>query len=324
MFRLRSPAEYFIKALIVHPDAYTTEEIKERVEGEDLDWLSLAYIDWVRTRIPPWPEPFYPHDCLHLASSQFIHRERINRAFQTDLSMRAAGEAKDKPRVREFIESMMLAQVPYAAIADCVTRKYKTYCTVEVLEVYKHYYWNIDLLDNDTMRILLQWRVDNAANNIPVFKGMGRALRGAYYKSARKVAADLPHSPSAATLAQMRLGMSGSKQDLEILLYDLQHVSSRRAVEAVYQDGPGDSQKALNYLNIARGSSEMLQMTSNPQNQLLGQLESIALRTENKPLPNIKALSAGQHTVDLAPLKDPKHDDPSTLEPGPGPGEDRK
>ncbi len=322
MFRLRSPAEYFIKALIVHPDAYTTDEIKQRLEGDDLDWLSLEYIDWVRTRIPPWPDPFYPFDRMHLSSSRFIYKERINRAFLVDLEMRAAGELKDKPRVREFIEAMMLAQVPNAAIAGYVLRAFRTYCTVEILEIYKHYYWNIDLLDSDMMRVLLQWRVENAANNIPIFKGMGRALRNAYYKSARKIAADLPHSPSAATLAQMRLGMSGSNQDLQTILYDLRNISSRRSVEAAYQDGPGDSQKALNYMNIARGSEEMLQMTSNPQDQMVKQLESIALRTETKALPNVKALSAGQHTVDLAPLKDPKHDDPGTFEPGAGSGED--
>jgi hypothetical protein len=322
MFRLRSPAEYFIRALIVHPDAYSTGDIKQRVEGEDLDWLSEDYIEWVRTRISPWPDPFYPHDKMHLPSWQFLHKERINRAFHVDLVMKAAGELKDKPRVREFVEAMMLAQVPYGAIAAYVTRTHRTYCTIEVLEVYKHYYWNIDLLDSDMMRVLLQWRVENAATNVPIFKGVGRVLRSSYYKSARKIAADLPHSPAAATLAQMRLGMSGSTQDLQVILQDLRNISSRRAVEAAYQDGPGDSQKSLNYMNVARGSEEMLQMTSNPQDQMLSQLESIALRTDTKALPQVKALSAGHHTVDLSPLKDPKHDDPSTFEPGPGPVKD--
>jgi hypothetical protein len=324
VFRLRSPAEYFIRALIVHPDAYATEDIRQQVQNEDLDWLSNDYIDWVRTRIPVWPDPFYPFDRLHLPSSQFIYQEKINRAFHQDLAMKAAGELKDKPRVREFIESMMLAQVPHAAIAAYVGRVHRTYCTLEVLEVYKHYYWNIDLLDSDMMRVLLQWRVENAANNIPVFKGMLRALRGSYYKSARKIAADLPHSPAAAALAQMRLGMSGNQQDLQDILRDIRNVGSRRSLEAAYQDGPGDSQKAVNYMNLARGSEEMLQMTSNPQSQMLSQLESIALRTDPRALPHVKALSAGQHTVDLAPLKDPKHDDPSTFEPRSGPDPDRK
>jgi hypothetical protein len=49
---------------------------------------------------------------------------------------------------------------------------------------------------------------------------------------------------------------------------------------------------------------EMLQLIAKPEDQMQDQLRAIALRTETRALPSIHQLSAGKHTVDLAPLED--------------------
>ena len=90
-----------------------------------------------------------------------------------------------------------------------------------------------------------------------------------------------------------------------------------RAAEAAQTDGPGDSQKFLNYANGGRILEELLQLVVKPEDQLREQLSAITLRTDLQPVPSVHALSAGNHTTEIAPIKDAQDDDQadSELEP---------
>lgn len=314
--RLRSPAEYYIKYLVLHPDKYSTATIKERLLDEGLDFISDRYIDGLRKKLNP-PDPFFPGDPNHAASYSFIIRERVNRMFQRDISMKMALEILETPRAKEFVESMALVHVPMAAISSFVSRHRGVYCTPEALDLYCHYFWNVNLLDSTQMRVLLQMRIDVAVENIPELRGQEKALKTAYYKDPRRVAADLPYSPTTAALTQMRLGVKPGKYDLALRMMEARDMAAARAVEAAQQDGPGDSQKFLNYANGSRILEELLQMVVKPEDDMREQLQSIALRTDTRALPTIHQLSDGHHTVDLAPMKD-RDDDADELEPESG------
>lgn len=315
--RLRSPAEYYIKYLVVHPDQYETPVIKQRLIDEGLDFISDAYIDGLRAKLAP-PSPFYPHDRNHKASFSFILRERINSLFQQDLSMKMALELLDTPRAKEFVETMVLIQVPFSAISAFVTKHRGVYCTPDALELYTHYFWNINLVDSSQMRALLELRVDLAEEHIPELKGRKGVLKHAYYKDARTLAAELPYSPTTAMLVQTRLGLKPGKHDLALRMLEARDNAALNLVKAAQQDGPGDSQKFLNYAQGSRILEELLQMVVKPEDEMREQLRSIALRTETRPIPSIHQLSAGQHTVDVAPIKDTNHDEPDELVLTPG------
>ena len=311
--RLRSPAEFYIKYLTVHPDGLSTLAIKERLIDEGLDFVSEEYLERVRVALVP-PSPFYPDDRNHPASLAFILRERINRLFQRDITMKMALELLRMPRAKEFAEAMLLVQVPLSAIAAFITRHRGVYCTPDALELYSHYFWNINLLDSSQMRVLLQLRMDLAVQHIPEFKDRKDVLRAAYYKSALKVAADLPYSPTTAMLVQQRLGVKPSRGDLALRMMEARDAAILRAIEASQQDGQHDSQKFLNYATGSRILEELLQMVVRPEEEMREQLQSIALRTDPNQLTPIHQLSGGQHTVDVSPQKDPDHDEPSATD----------
>jgi hypothetical protein len=315
--RLRSPAEFYIKGLVVDPHKYSTDYIKKKLLDEGLDFLSERYIDDMRTSVTV-PEPFYPGDPTHAASFAFLCREGINRMFQKDLAMKMALGVLAKPRAKEFVESMLLGDVPLSAIAGFVSRKRGVYCTPEGLQTYAHYFWNLELLDSTQMRVLLELRVEVDAANIPELKDRKSILRHAYYKDPRKVAADLPYSPTAAMLTQLRLGLKPPKHELALRILEARDLAAARAVEAATLDGPGDSLKFLNYANGSRILEEFLQMTMKPEDQMREQLRSIALRRDTQPLPSIHQLSAGEHTVEISPTKDLEHDESGDIEPQPG------
>ena len=306
--RLRSPAEYYIKFLCVHPSNYATADIRERLLDEGLDFISDEYIERVRRKLTP-PDPFYPTDRRHKASMDFILDERINSLFQRTVPMKMALELLDTPRAKEFVETMLLIQVPPSAISAFVSRHRDVVCTPDALELYKHYFWNINLLDSSQMRALIQLRMDLMEASVPEFRGRKDVLKSAYYRDPRKTAAELPYSPTTAMLAQLRLGIKPGKYELSLRMLEARDQAVLRMVEAGQQGSRDDSQNFLNWANGARILEELLQMVVKPEDGMREQLRSIALRTETREIPSIHQLSDGRHTVDVSPTKDPDHDD---------------
>lgn len=301
--RLISPAQYYIKYLACHPDGYSNDAIKERLDNERLDYVSDKYLDQVRASMKP-PTPFHPQDDRHALSFSFINDEGLVRIFRPNDAMKAAKKVLTFPRAKEFVEAMLLVHVPMEAVAAYIETHWQLRCDVETLRLYSHYFWNIDLLDTTEMRLLLALRFEQASERNPELKDKKKLLTSAYYKDPRKVAADLPYSPTTALLAQMRLGIRPGRADLTMRMTEARDMSIIRAIEAAQQDGPSDSMKFLNYVNGGRMLEELLQLISKPESHMQEQLRVIALRTESREVVPIHQLSGGHHTVEVAPIED--------------------
>jgi hypothetical protein len=301
--RLVSPALYYLKYMACHPDGYSNDAIKERFDDERLDYVSDKYIDKVRASMKP-PVPFHPQDDRHAGSFSFINDEGLVRIFRPDEAMKTAKKLLSIPRAKEFIEAMLLVHVPLPAIAAYVEEHWRIRCNADALHLYQHYYWNIDLLDATEMRLMLALRFEQSMEKNPELKDKKKLLTSAYYKDPRKVAADLPYSPTTALLAQMRLGIRPGRTDLALRMGEARDMAIIRAIEAVQQDGPADNMKFLNYVNGSRILEELLQLVSRPETHMQEQLRVIALRTETKDVVPIHQLSGGHHTVEIAPTED--------------------
>ncbi len=77
---LRSPAELYIKYLIVHPDGFNDLLIKTALEEQDLVYLDEAYLASLRARCVP-PNPFQPNNPRHPKSHRFLIAENIRSLF---------------------------------------------------------------------------------------------------------------------------------------------------------------------------------------------------------------------------------------------------
>jgi hypothetical protein len=300
--RLVSPALYYIKYLVCHPDSYANDAIKERLSDERLDWLSDAYIDKVRAATKA-PTPFHPGDDRHARSFSFINDEQLVHIFRPDEAMKQAKKILTVPRAKEFVEAMLLVHVPLPAIAAYVEEHWRLRCDVGTLRRYQHYFWNIDLLDTSEMRVMLALRFEQAVDRHPELADKKKLLTSAYYKDPRKIAADLPWSPTSALLAQMRLGIRPGRADLTMRLMEARDMSIIRAIEAVQQDGPADNMKFLNYVNGGRILEELLQLVAKPESHMQEQLRVIALRTDTRDVVPIHQLSGGHHTADVSPTE---------------------
>jgi hypothetical protein len=299
----RSPAELYLQYLILHPKKYTNEQIREIFQFAQLDYLGDWYVDRLRKDLRP-PDPFFPLDQTHTPSYKFLLTRGLARIFHLDASGKKAFQILERPRVKEFVESMLATSAPHVAVALAVTRQHRFACTTEVIDRYSAFFWNMALLDSTELRALLQLRVDALEEHSdPEIRRQHKAVKNASYKDARKTAADLPFSPLSALIAQIRMGVMPSRLDLAQVLDQTRHLAMIRTYEAVSNNGRGDSTRAVDFTTVVEKLSDTLEQIVKPDDNLRNQLASIAMRTETAQIPSIHTLSLGHHTAEVAKME---------------------
>jgi len=305
----RSPAEYYIKFLVSHPDGFTNENVREVLEDRGLDYLRDAYVDKLRAAMMP-PVPFYPKDRRHQPSQKFLQQARIARLYFPDEPMKVAWEVLGRPRIKETIETLLIVGAPDSAIAMDLRRQYGVEATANVVEVYRHFFWNLALLDSTDVRVLLQMR-DEAGlmedDLAPRFEANIRKKAG--YQDPRRIAASLPSSPISAIITRMKMGHMPSRLDHVKILQSAATLSSMRAWEAAALGGMMSSKQAVEYSTTAKNLQDLLSSMAMPTQDLRRQLGQVVLRGTGRAIPTIDMVSEGNHTAELMSANQEDADD---------------
>lgn len=312
-----TPCEFYLKYLLIHPDKFTNDAIHERLFELGLDDLGDYYIDRLKKKLHP-PSPFYPEDKLHIKSQRFLIKEGVQDLFFPDEHTEVAFKILDKPRVKEFVESMLIAYAPYEAISFSLTHHRRFRASARAIEIYKIYFWNIDLLDSVQIRALIQMRAGAAGLHANAdIQRQAEPLKRASWNDPRRSAAELPHAPMAAVMAQMRMGIMPANLEMPKALMAARDMAVMTAFEALCMNGPNDHLKVRNLADSVRNMTEVLETVVKPDENMREQLQAIALRTDDRKVPHIHDLSRGQHTVDLSPKIEVPHE-PDVKEDGVG------
>jgi hypothetical protein len=312
----RSPVEYFLKYLIV--DNQSNAEIQETLFEMGLDDLGEYYIDRLRKKLNP-PKVFHPKDKLHFKSQRFLMKEGIQDLFFPDNDTATAYRILDMPRLKEFVESMLIVYAPIEAIAHSLTRHRGFRSTARAVELYKMFFWNVDLLDSVQMRALLKMRPGAAAAHPSTdVQRQAQALQQASWNDPRRSAAEMPFSPLSSTMAQMRMGMMPAEVNLPRILERSREMAAMTSYEAMCTNGSKDHMKARDLAEIVKSYTDVLETIVKPDENMREQLSAIAMKTEEKQVPFLGELSKGRHTVDMQPQPQSKAqeiDDDGELEP---------
>ena len=300
-----SPAEFYIKYLVAHPDGLSDAAILDLLERHTLDYPSRNYIVDLRASLDV-PEPFKPR-ARHGKTYRWLVSEQLADIFEDDHHTKLMWRILEKPRAKEFIESVRLNDAPPIAIAKRLHELYGIHgCTVLAVVRYCHYFWNMDLVDSTEARAILTLRyVRLCASANPEEQMQGEALRRAYFNDPRKAAADLPHSSLSSLITQVQMGIIPEKMDMRNVMEASHMLVNLRLYQALASNGRDFDRQAMNLSIAAKTIQELKQSSINPEEELRHQLETIALKTDTQPLPLVHELTAGQHTVDLAAL--PEH-----------------
>jgi hypothetical protein len=284
----RSPAERYLKYLLL--SGLEPDEIIDRALFEHLDPLGNWYLENLQEEMNP-PDPFKPKDIEHVASQRYLLTSGVYRLFYPDRHTKIALKVLRTPRAKEYVEAMILSGAPDPVIEEALTHRKNFPSTVSSIKQYRYYFWDVELLDSTELRALLDIRAAACSgSNDSDIQNQFSAYRNSFFNDPRRVAARLPSSPVTAMMAQMRMGVMPVKVDMAKVFELVRAAAGLRAVEAAMSGEIHASEKARDFMLSAKLAGELLETVVRPEEQLINELATIALKTEDAPIPTLQEL----------------------------------
>lgn len=295
----RSPCERYLKYLITHPDKFTTEYIKKLVKSQSLDYIGNSYTEQLRMACLP-PVPFYPEDSTHKPSTRFLIKEEIESIYRPDDAMRSANRLLITPQAKELIETMLITSAAPAWICHALKRR-SINAVPLAIERFAHYFFDTKMVDADQLRTLINIRSIREATTDPDEQNFNSQFAYAHRAGNRVAATTSPIASLGTLLSTMRLGIMPSQIDISKLAIAARSASLVGAIESALAKKP---EMARDYSLAAKMLTEIIEQIGNVDDDLQQGLSRLLLATDDRPIPNLKQLSGGEHTLDLQPISD--------------------
>lgn len=273
---MRHPADFFVKAMLIHMPAAGDADVVKRLT----DWGFLQplaeeqkfYLQFLRSSLVEGgpnapPVGFNALDPLHRPSMRYLRDQKVYEYFYRNASMEEAWEILSHPDKRLVVEQALMARIQSKTIAIQINKKRNWLLTEHGVELYKHYFWNVDLLTFD------EW---------------GRFLygRSAMYERQMNLLTATP------ALALHLLQVEQQVESKQMLL-DVQRHCYFTFIEVATKPGTDPAKiKAMQVLGkTVIEAHEALQTSDTILNEVLEKFEKFRmLRNEQTP-PSIKALA---------------------------------
>jgi hypothetical protein len=318
----RSPAELYIKFLLCHPDGYDVDTTRAIIYKQQLDWVDDNYALGLKARMNI-PVPFYPTNKAHKASSQFVYREKLAGFFTPDAAASVAHQLLQHARAKETIETGAIVKDPPAFIAHRL-RSMSIYCTVQGVQRYLAYYYDLTLVDTLELNALQRLRIEGPSafatgpNGEPTVHDrlQYQALSSSKYRDPRTAMLSIPISSAASLVNQIRQGMLPKQVDLSRIAEATRAVAAVRTLEAVASGGPLGGASARDYAMATKLMTELIQDLGSPTAELKKGLQQLALKNEDSRLPLLSDMSDGKYTTDLQPEQVVEEEEEVEDEPG--------
>lgn len=305
----RSPAEYYVKYLLLHPDNYGDEDIIRVLREHQLDYPGGNYLDRLRSKLRK-PRVFHPMNEGHAPSFKFLVGEKVHTLFFPDSKTRAALRLLGNPRVKEMVEAMTIVNDPLSLIATRIKKAGIDNYTVSELKRYCHYFWNINLVDPTELRTLIHKRVEDIAleGDDKAASIIQRAMKRAQFTDARHMAVSTAVPLVAAMRMQVKYGYMPDRVETARLAEMACALGVGAALEAANEKGPRSSQEYANYAIGARNMRELMDLFGSVNDSVSKDLQALAIETSGEAVPHIHELTNGDYTDGLPSMQEKKND----------------
>lgn len=295
----RSLADAYIKALILK--GFVDSAIVDLLDALVLDYPGKSYVPQLR-RLMRIPEILRLKEFKrHKETRNYLIKEGLYAFFEKGADMRQAFDILEKPKAKEFAETMLISNAPLPAVAFRLSSMFMIRsCTPKAVHRYKTYFFNTDAVDRSELRALLQYRYKKLLlSDNPELRLQGELFKKGQFLDARIVAADLPNSPFSSLIAQLQMGIVPKSVELGELMRSTEMLAHVRLNESLGGMPFEFDRRAANLITVLKGLRELKEATQRPEEELNKQLQKIKLKTEKGSLPLLNDLSKGNHTVDL-------------------------
>lgn len=295
-----SPCEYYLKYLVVHPAGYTNLAIRDLLDSYQLDWIGNTYVDKIRNFCRP-PPRFDPTDKMNVESQKFLLQEGIHELFHPNAGTKTAFQILETPKAKLQAEVIHILNTPLIYAVKTMYLFGLPACTVEGLSQYKKFFYNVDLVDKTELFALLHMRLEACARSGDADVRMQKDyMKKAFYSDPRVIAARCPRTAASSALVMMRMGIEIEELTTDIILEKAQHMAAMRTWETTYSDAVNSDRVTLNYAQVAKIVSEIRKELIDSEDVLRKSIAQIGVKTSDHKVPNIKEITGGRHTVDMA------------------------
>lgn len=140
----RSPSEYFIKFLISQQE-HETNAIMRMLEDFGLVALTNRYIDGLRTRMSPFPDPWEPSQTAG-PTRDYLKNQGIHDLWYPSAHVKEAYEILSNPQLRADVEQLLLSPLRIEDVVARLNRHHNISLTIAGVQAFGHYFWNRKLL----------------------------------------------------------------------------------------------------------------------------------------------------------------------------------
>jgi len=283
----RSPAEYYLRYLLVHPDDYPDDQIREMCLQLGLPFLGMPYLQRLRDSMVR-PLPFRPQDLAHAASYRFLLRERLFWLFHPDDAMRAANQMLQLPRLKEAIETLLITRAPYNYIAMVLASRERRQCAPLAVQRFAEHYFNVDLVDTTELRALIEVRSSyGAASTDPDETALAGAFATEHRKDPRRTVARMPSPTLGTMLTSLRLGYMPANVQLANMVGATRLSAVAASLNAVMS---GAAAEARDLALVAKAMHEIMVDVGSSVDEMHEDLARLMLRTETSEVPTLASL----------------------------------
>jgi hypothetical protein len=146
----RSPSEFFAMFLISQ-QKHDVGTIVHILEDHGLYAVHQRYIERLKEKMLPFPEPWAPTPNLgteseQLATREYLRAHGIHDLWYPSAAAQEAFQILGNPRLRESTEQLLLSPLRIEETVRRLNEHHKVKLTAEGVEAFGHYFWNRKLL----------------------------------------------------------------------------------------------------------------------------------------------------------------------------------
>lgn len=289
----RSPAENYIKYLLLHPEGYTDEDIQVALQDAHLDYPGDRFVSRLRRRLRP-PKPFYPMNPGHHPSFMFLVSQKLHKLFHPDDATAEAFRLLESPEAKKFIEAMYIVREPEHVMARRL-EDMGIKATERGLKRYQHIFWNLKNLDSNELYALISSRPEAMMDDdSPMGRARVKAYKRLYYNDPRMLAISAGSRDLGAMAVMMRMGYMPDKIQVVRLLKAAQASLASKLVTESAGSGP-QLPAAVRDMSVAlRNVCDMLTEMGSATDDWRRDMQILAMETDGTEVLHYEDLPAGE------------------------------
>lgn len=148
----RSPCEFYVKYILVKEEEISNKQLIHRLHRERviLPPDEEEYIESLRLELDSSsPDPFMPDNLRHGPSQEYLHQHGLWTIWHPDRAMDDARRMFENRVMRSAMNALTVCGFPPPHIITLLSYKYGITCFEAMISDYKHYFWNMSILEYD-------------------------------------------------------------------------------------------------------------------------------------------------------------------------------